>query len=274
MKHLKTRLTATLAAATMAVGIATAPAMTASAASYSYYTQQVVYTLPQYFQGFASWVQQQYPAGSTWNTTVYGTKCCKTAFSGVVTQNGYSGSAGFARQIAMDYFGCHTFIRAESLSSTGYAPKMFDQLNANGRYIVVTGYNSNNNMLEYAEVKNGKVCWIQYGTLNSSRTRLTFADGTTRTLTHVDRPLQVGDASGDGNVDSGSDPTNLLYMANGLLNNLSPNVREFAKAACDINNDGQVNMTDFYFISDSSNIGYTNFNGYLKGTEGRFVDQI
>lgn len=272
MKHLKRKLAATLAAATMAVGIATAPAMTASAASYSYYTQQVVYTLPQYFQGFASWVQQQYPAGSTWNTTIYGTKCCTSGYASVVSQNGYSGSAGFARQIAMDYFGCHTFIRKQSLSTVGYSPKMFDQLNANGRYVVVTGYYPNNNTLEYAEVKNGKVCWIQLGTLLNNGTKLKFADGTTRTLTHVDRPLQVGDASGDGNISS-ADITNMIYMANGLLNNLNANVREFAKAACDINNDGQVNQADINLIT-TQNIGYTNFNGYLMGANGRFVDQI
>lgn len=284
MKHLKRKLAATLAAATMAVGIATAPAMTASAQSFSPVGQEMAYTLAQYQAGFYSWASSTFKDGRYWNsgnpnttttspctssnqhcTHVYGNTVRSLGYTSQLSgpNDGYSQCAGYARHLANEYFQSHTFIRDIRVANN-YVPRMGDQLRINGHSIFVYGFDGNNKIWFTDCNANGdcKIRWNQTAIIDNTNHTITCSDGWVATLLYADRPMMAGDINGDLEVNH-ADGVASAHLAAGGLNSYSSYIRPYVKAAGDVNGDGQLTYAD---QSEIQNYNYYWYNfSFLKG---------
>lgn len=301
MKHLKRKLAASLAAATMAIGVVAAPAMTASAQSFTSITQKTALVTMNQYSTFINWGTSTLPHGRYWNsgnpntttnspcspthhcTYVYGNTVRSLGYTTQISgpNDGYYQCAGYARHLANKYFGSHNFIRDTRVADY-YVPRMGDQLrvgpaayNNNAAHsIFITNWNSSTNTITFTDCNwygDCRIRWNQTATINNTNHTITFSNGTVKTLYYADRPMMAGDINGDLNVDH-ADGVASAYLAAGGLNNYSVSARPYVKAAGDVNGDGQLNAADHSLIE--SQYVYTPYVSYLNNDYGRFVDYI
>ncbi|MCQ2417920.1 MAG: dockerin type I repeat-containing protein [Oscillospiraceae bacterium] len=248
MKALK-RKVAAIACAAVSV-VCSAQAVTAFAAAKQTYCQQYqreVLKTPM-SDALRYWANK-YPSKTRWSNSV---KSGQTIGFGYRYDNSVNNasdvtlynSAAFARQLALDYFETNIYIRMGTEKT--FTPKIGDQITyVNGSRLQTIFLTDTNT---YAQCSEDRYTMITYGNKCSFSNGVLVLNGKAYSIKYVERPVKVGDANGDTVIDS-KDLTAMNFYLNNKWTTYDYN---FFIAACDIDKNGVVNMTDYNYLKNNT----------------------
>lgn len=286
MKHIKSRIAAILFAATTTICAAQAVSASAfSAPTMSSVGQSLAWNFttgyPQWFveQNTNSQYNYGLKPGKYWNgsnaysCTSNPNAAANSMEAGLMTGVHYSynypaqssapltGSKGFARALAAMYFQTNAYMRGGV--DMNFAPKFGDQIMlrkyVNGSYqdyraIFIYGMDNHYNYL-YAycdQNDHNKIHWDGVGAMHNG----TWLDGASQTICniqYVDRPILMGDVTGDGRVDDDDFNTVRDYLGGEFIDYTGTVNAAFVNAVADTNGDGEINWTDYAAIAQNEN---------------------
>ena len=287
MKKTHSKIAAALSAAVLAVSGASA--LQASAVSLSPVSQNILLHEPSAMSMYLH-VEcgLRFLNGNYWNTGDVNT--CSTSAGGTTTYisagqvrgGGYtttysgshsgalSGTAGFARKLAVDYFGTDHYIRLGG-AGKNFQARVGDQIalgtiDRNGNYNIsqvdfVTKVTGSSFEFAYADKNDSyKIHWFDTASIHNGA--YLDANGNLLQILYVERPMQAGDVNGDTKVDY-QDYISAIKVANNTYSYASNVDRQFVRAAANVNCDGIVNGADYGIILSNFSGGVLNNYGFV-----------
>ena len=286
-KKAHSKIAAVLSAAVLAVSGASA--LNASAVSLSPISQDILLHEPSamsmYLHGECG---LRFLNGNYWNTGDVNT--CSTSAGGTTTyisagqvrgsdystnycgshSGALSGTAGFARKLAFDYFGTDHYIHLGG-AGKNFKARVGDQIaigtvDRNGNYNIaqvdfVTKVTGTQIEFAYADKNDSfKIHWFETAWINNGA--YVDEDGNILHILYVERPMQAGDVNGDTKVDY-QDYISAIKVANNTYSYASNVDRQFVRAAANVNCDGIVNGTDYGIILSNFSGGVLNNYGFV-----------
>lgn len=284
MKRTSKKAVSILAAAMLGVSAAQGLAMSASATTFTSFTEYAALGQPYRMADYTRHEYMKFPTGKYWNTgnvdTVsnYPRDVNTQMTGGTVVGYGHVNlpsnqtpsyltcSAGFARKLAYDYFNTNYYVRVG-------AGKNFNLHNGDQ----VTLRTANNTLhtvfilnttgtgdIQYVDCTDDpgtcRINWSNYCFIhNGAFIKHSGSNYTSFSIEYVDRPLMAGDVNGDTIVD-GSDISAFSQLRNGQYN-LSNKNYNFIRAAADLNGDYNFTNADLSLFHTTN--GYMTNKGFI-----------